>query len=188
MKKKETYGFRYGQKYELEPVRVKRFIWHVTHKFQKNRNSILENGLLPYDEGQFVKPGNGLVFANNLDHDLMHMWPVRFSYDQGYGIYGSNWETVLMILNYEMGIRFDFWRIDTQKTNARWFVDPILAEEWWGWGLDSKYHYVCTPDCVIPEALALFEFEPEYREKSFIKRGDGVAHVSFNQLPLKRAA
>jgi hypothetical protein len=203
MKKEKNYGFRYGQKYELEPVRVKRFIWHVSYQYHNNRNSILENGLLPLDCIKFdlncydapnkplakqAQRTKGLLFANNLGHDLERMWPVRYQYDIGYPDFDCNFETLLLIVRYHMGDKFDFWRIDTQKTNARWFVDPILAQEWYGWGLDSKYHYVCTPDRVNPEALTLFEFEPDYAEKCFVKWSDGVAHVSFNQLPLKRVA
>lgn len=187
MRKEKNYGIHFGSKYELEPAKVKRFIWHVTRK--EKRESIIQYGLLTAQKHyNSSRPISNLLFANNLDHDLMNMWPVRFSYDQGYGIEGSNYETNLMIVNYEMGIGFDFWRIDTHKANAQWFVDPILAQEWWCWGLESKYHYVCTPNCIAPAALTLFEFEPEYREKSFIKWGDGVAHISFNQLPLKKAA
>lgn len=196
---KKIYGVRHLKKYELEPAKVNRFIWHVTYGYFENQNSIRENGLLPWDCGQFdvfcynsanpqLKPGQGLVFANNLDYDLELMWPVRFQYDIGYPNYDCNSETLHLIVKYEMGIKFDFWRIDTHKTDARWFVDPLLAQEWYGWGLDSKYHYVCTPDRIQKEALSLFEFAPEYGEKTFVKRGEGVAHISFNKLPLKRVA
>jgi hypothetical protein len=193
MRKEKIYGTLYGESYELEPINVKRFIWHVTPK--KNRANIFLNGLLPSENNNVNRPlpdkhrpNKGLLFANNLNHDLMNMWPVRFQYDQGFGFYEYGWKTVLMMVNHTMGCGFDFWRIDTKKTDAQWFVDPILAGEWWGWGLDSKYHYVCTPDRIGVEALALFEFEPEYAGKSFIKRGDGVAHISYNHLPLKRVA
>jgi hypothetical protein len=193
MRKETIIGTRYGLKFELEAVRVKRFIWHVTR--ETNRDNILLQGLLPSERGNpnrplphKSRPNQGLLFANNLDHDLMNMWPIRFRYDHGYVFRGYGWDTVLMLVNHTMGIGFDFWRIDTAKTNARWFVDPILAEEWYGWGLDTQYHYVCTPDQVGVEALTLFKFEPDFGDKSFVKRGEGVAHISYNHLPLKRAA
>lgn len=192
MRNKQKYGAKYGMHFELESTNVKRFIWHVTSS--KNRSDILRFGLIPSDSFHRINLSNnskwdaGLVFANNLNHDLMNMWPVRFQFDQGFGFHEYGWDTVLMLVNYTMGCGFDFWRIDTKKTDASWFVDPILAEEWWGWGLDSKYHYVCTPDRIGVEALTLFEFEPEYAGKSFIKGSDGVAHISYNHLPLKRVA
>lgn len=177
MREQKIYGTRYGQPFELEPVKVKPFIWHVTSK--NHRSAIQTNGLLPI---------KGLLFANNFGHNIENMWPVRFQYDIGYGIYGCDWNTTLKIVEHTMGDRFDFWRIDTRKTNARWFVDPILANEWHGWGLESMYHYVCTPDKVGINTLKLFEFNPEFKEKTYVKRSEGVAHISFNLLPLKMVA
>lgn len=194
MRNEKVFGERHGRFFELEPTKVSRYIWHVT--CESNRANILSNGLLPSDNNDADRPqpdksqpNRGLLFANNLHDDLERMWPIRFQYDIGYGVPDDICDfAVRYIVDNTMGLGWDFWRIDTRKTNARWFLDPILAREYRGWGLKSKYHYVCTPDRVEMDALDLFVFEPEFREKLFIKWGEGVASVSYNHLPLRKIA
>jgi hypothetical protein len=168
-------GVHGGDSYELEPVRVLPFIWHVAR--QDNRRGIQEHGLLPI---------KGLLFANNLDHELMKMWPVRFRYDIPYCHVSSDVDTIRLYDQYAMGCGFDFWRIDTKKANVKWYVDPILAEEYWGWGLDTMYHYVVTPKPVGLDALELFVFDPEVELCPTVRAADGVAHVAYNRLPLRK--
>jgi len=165
-----TEAVQHGRLLRFEPVKVLRYIWHVS--YPKHRASIYEKGLLPI---------KGLLFANNLHHDLLDMWTVRSRFNLEYP--DTEWE-----LRQCLGTGLDFWQIDTFKTVVKWYMDPYLAYEHQFWGLKSPYHYVCTPDKVEPRALKLFTFDPEMEDRTFLRWGDGVCHVRYNHLPLKRAA
>lgn len=170
----EFYHKRSGSTYYLTPIKPERFVWHVTKI--KNRQSILDNGLLAFGK---------LVFANNQSYKIDKFWPVMDSDFHGYtgtcGLY--NGSQLYPVCDY-----FDFWRIDTHIDHAKWYLDPNAKADYYYFGGDFARDYICTPECILPEALSLFNFDRSLEDKVFVKNYDGVASVSISNLPLRKVA
>jgi hypothetical protein len=169
-----------GKPFVTEPVRTGPYVWHLTG--ERYRLKIATEGILPM---------RGLVFANNINDDITHMW---------------HWDTEMECLD---GSHLDYWRIDVRKAGVRWYNDTNLDYER-AWG-----RYVCTHSPIPVEAITLFKhddslvFEPdeydEYGEKHdwvsysyavkhlkgkyeklYVRKMDGVASCSLRELPLKK--
>lgn len=168
-----------GTLYSLEPIKPKRFIWHVTAK--RNRESISRRGLIPHEK---------LVFANNQNLSIQKMWRVMDNLYEAWVYFlfsdrhAFDWTAERDLICKDL----DFWRIDTEISECQWFIDPFLANGYDHCGGLSARHYICTPQRIFPEALQLYTFDAAMENKLFIKQYDGCASVGLSTLPLKRAS
>lgn len=133
--KKNASNFKRKNSWFKKTVEPQRFVYHVT--LAKNRDSIMENGLIPspfensnwrfYDE-EAKYPA--MVFANNspVFHDLFYCDEIDL----------GPIETDCL----------DFWEIDTQSFKATWYIDlNMLRDE----------RHICTPHHILPQSIRLMK-------------------------------
>lgn len=164
----------------LIPVKVEPYIWHLSPK--RNRLSILKNGLLIGNNSNFI-------FANNFNYNTISMWPLpieSMNFNLGVGI--INYSDAKNIILGLIGPFYDFWKIDTQKFNKQWYIDPFLKDELntYSYCHNNPANYVCTQSSVPTKYLELFEYNPILKEEILVVKNDGVTHTYGTKLPLKK--
>lgn len=164
---------------KLDSVKVESFIWHLSPK--RNRDSILKNGLR-------ISNNEKLIYANNFNRDLHSMWPIPIeSMYKNLNYENNNYETLKTSIIESVAPNFDFWRIDTKKTNNEWFIDPFLKDELkiYSHSQNNPNLYVCTLTPIPIDCLKLFEYCASSKEGVFVQIKKGVTHISGLKLPLK---
>jgi len=128
---------------------INRYVYHVAHR--KVRESILKKGLIQSAVDHFNIPN--AVYANNgiIPEYCWYPWIIY-------------WEYLLE--------DFDFWRIDTLKLGAAWFVDRVMYKD--SCAKSESTLYVYTKNHIPAECLTLFTHQ---ESKEYFYQKDGVAHV-----------
>ena len=121
----------------IERVIPQRYVWHVSET--SNRSSILSHGLR-HDFSH-----HDAIFANNQSMNIRHFFP--FCLDSEFR------ENDLF--------DYDFWRIDTSKVKANWFVDPNMMKASEEINLCNEF-YVVTETSFPLEAMDLFTINFKY--------------------------
>jgi hypothetical protein len=147
-----------------KPVFHHRFLWHITYNLRSLNLLIAKQGInLPF---------NGAVYAHNELHSFEYMYPYfvdRHDWFMGPSRYrcdGAQFD------------RYSFWRIDTQKSDFSWYLDPGMFSDADYLGV-SKHHYLCTPQSIAPRALRLYNFDLDnyiFRNPK-IRYENGSAHI-----------
>lgn len=124
----------------IRKIKPERFVWHVTSK--QNRRSILATGL------DAQKSEHKCVCANNQSRNILFFYP--FCIDNYHGsLRGNDF------------LEYDYWRIDTRKVDADWYIDPNMSggpSEFMG----SDRNFVVTETSIPVEALTLFEIDMRF--------------------------
>ena len=128
---------------------INRYVYHVANR--KTRESILKKGLIQSAEDYFNIPN--AVYANNgiIPEYCWYPWVIY-------------WDFLLE--------DFDFWRIDTLKLGAAWFVDRVMYKD--SFAKSESTLYVYTKNHIPAECLTLFTHQ---KSKEYFYQKDGVAHV-----------
>ena len=119
----------------LERVLPERYVWHLSSP--KKRGLIKELGL------RVDISDHHCIFANNQSSNIKFMYP--FCIEAHKGRYTPN-----------NLLKYDFWRIDTLRFEAEWYIDPNMTggpKEYMG---DEKY-FVFTETPIPCEAIERFE-------------------------------
>ena len=163
-----------GELLTLEIASPDRFVWHLTLGMESRRENILTNGLLPL---------HGMVFANTNCYAVEEMW--YWSFDYLYDV-SLRTELQLDLQCYKVCRSIDFWRIDTQKSEAKWYKDPNLNPYFLYNGQNVGHRYICTPQKIPTNALELYKFDlKEYRKLKYGKASQDSSG-SLKNLPLVR--
>jgi hypothetical protein len=124
----------------IEKIIPERYVWHLSSP--ENRASILKFGLtLEFGDHK-------CIFANNQSFNVIFMYP--FCLEEENGRYRP-----------DNLLKYDFWRIDTARFKADWYIDPNMKDgpiEYMG---DEKY-FVATETPIPCEAIELFEVGQEF--------------------------
>jgi hypothetical protein len=132
----------------IKKIQPERFVWHVTSK--RNRQSILATGL------DAQKSKHNAVCANNQSRNILFFYP--FCINEYNGEF-----TPLMLTQY------DYWRIDTTKVSADWYIDPNMKggpSEFMG----SDRNFVVTETSIPVEALTLYKIDMRYiNKRSYVR-------------------
>ena len=149
----------------IEKIIPERYVWHVTSP--KNRRSIIRLGINP----NFSK--HNCVFANNQSFNIKFFFPFCVeTYFKNY--YSSDL------------LEFDFWRIDTTKFNADFYIDPNMMKgpkEFMG---DEKY-FITTESRIPSNAIELFTVGEKFiiKTKTVFLLGEEIETGHLLELPLK---
>lgn len=154
-----------GELLTLEIASPDRFVWHLTLGMESRRENILTNGLLPL---------HGMVFANTNCYAVEEMW--YWSFDYLYDV-SLHTELQLDLQCYKVCCSIDFWRIDTQKLECKWYLDQNLS---------YSSNYICTPQNIPTNAIELYKFDlKKYRKLKYGKTSRD-SNGNFKELPLVR--
>jgi len=124
----------------LERILPERYVWHLSSP--KKRGLIKELGL------RVDISDHHCTFANNQSSNIKFMYPFCLELHEGR-------YTPTNLLKY------DFWRIDTLRFEAEWYIDPNMKDgpkEHMG---DEKY-FVFTETPIPSEAIELFEVSQKF--------------------------
>jgi hypothetical protein len=124
----------------IQPVKPKRYLWHVTRKH--NRNSIIQHGL------RTELSAHKCIFANNQSRNIDFFYPFCIH------LFYETFED-------EQYLEYDYWRIDTKKVKADWFIDPNMKngpKEYMG----SSKNFLFTQSSIPKEALRLFKIDARF--------------------------
>lgn len=168
-----------------KPVKTNHFLWHLSSK--RNRKSILENGILTPHQRGYLNNSN-LIFANNFNEDLQSMWPLPIEAMYiNFECEFKNNKALKSAIIASIANCFDFWRIDTKKLKADWYVDPFLELEIpvFSHCKQNPKSYVCTNEAIPSNCIKLFEYNMMKDEDVIIKKRNGVTHIYRTRLPLK---
>ena len=88
---------------------------------------------------------------------------------------------------------YDYWRIDTSKAGATWYLDifmaagkEILTPREWREFAGREENFICTEDRIPSHALKLFLFDASSAQ-TFTVVKEGCTHVRQHRLPLRPA-
>jgi hypothetical protein len=148
-------------------VKTNRYVYHVSYRC--SRESIKKNGLIG-GSSEIIKYSNA-IFAHNNPIPNYRWFP--FCFDEVY-----NWNFDVKFNDsfddfaYQVEKNnFDFWQIDTQKINNKWFLDDIGMGDFYE---ASRFPFlVVTFGIIPPQALKRFRFHEEPK----LTYSNGVAHV-----------
>jgi len=144
-------------------------LFHVTNA--KNRQSILENGLLgkPY-KFCYKQP---LVFANVGNEVTLAWWPFCFDETYNWGMKGIYKFNSLGLCNkefYEYKLQeYDYWEINYNKLNNDWYLDYGAKN------YGSVEYYLYTIGNIAPEFLTLHFYK---KQQPVIINNNGAASVN----------
>jgi len=144
-------------------------LFHVTNA--KNRQSILENGLLgkPY-KFCYKQP---LVFANVGNEVTLAWWPFCFDETYNWGMKGIYKFNSLGLCNkefYEYKLQeYDYWEINYNKLNNDWYLDYGAKN------YGSVEYYLYTIGNIAPEFLTLHFYK---KQQPVIINNNGDASVN----------
>jgi len=168
---KKTFQYK-NEPFTVHPAKTERFVWHLTRPTK--RLDIAVEGILPI---------YGMVFANNDNEKIGHMW--HWDVEDYFNCSIFNHQDLRMHFHLEekycpSTAHLDFWRIDTKKVDAQWYYDANLY--YYG----NTHRYVCTPSAIPKEAIALFHFDSRFFEKLSVEKTNGTASCRINNLALKK--
>ena len=148
---------------ELKPIVPNRYVWHVGREvysypdIEFDRFSIVSEGLL------CRKSRCNAVFANNALTSIGSFFPFV---DDGLNCLMFRDSFREDMTPYFDLVERDFWRIDTQAFNARWYIDPNLKDDAnKSVKGESQINYICTTTDIPPHAIRLYTFD----EDAYIK-------------------
>ena len=124
----------------IKVIKPQRYVWHLTPKH--NRKSILRYGL------KANLSEHNSVFANNQSKNIDFFYP--FCID----LYNERFSD-------EFYLEYDYWRIDTFKIKASWFIDPNMEngpKEYMG----SSKNFIVTESSIPKEALSLYKIDARF--------------------------
>ena len=123
-----------------EIIKPLRYVWHVSRI--ENRESILEYGIMK-------RNANRAVCVNNMkldDFTIKRFWPLPIDIWD----YCFSWQTEMPFLSF-----YDFWRIDTNKVECVWKIDPFMRTDYKHYDLRTFWDYACTKTNIPPTAIEL---------------------------------
>ena len=144
----------------IKRIIPQKYVWHLSPR--RNRKSIMKKGLIS------SLSEHNCVFANNqsVNIDLFYPFCVNIYYDR---------------INEEDYLEYDYWRIDTSKIQATWYIDPNLSNgprEYMG----KNENFIVTETSIPPNALKLYRIDPQFLRTYKIYRvwtelEDGVIEI-----------
>ncbi len=163
---------------ELKPIVPNRYVWHVGGEvysypaIEFDRISIVTEGLL------CKKSLFNAVFANNGLTSIGSFFPFVDDWLDFHMFRDSFRED--MTPYYDI-LERDFWRIDTQAFNAKWYIDPNLKNDAnKSTKGESQINYICTITDIPPHAIRLYTFN----EDAYIKHLPKLMMTNSSLFPL----
>jgi hypothetical protein len=154
------------------PVNVSRYVYHIS--YQRNRQSILQNGLKANSKPNTIGYENA-VFAHNYSFLDLNWYPLVLDF-YDWTFWCDETETELDLSDNEMILRgfknhYDVWRIDTTKLGKEWFRDDVGEKDFnydlFGVERRPENLYVVSFGDIPRDCIELAKLEEEYTRKEF---------------------
>jgi len=154
------------------PVNASRYVYHIS--YQRNRQSILQNGLKANSKPNTIGYENA-VFAHNYSFLDLNWYPLVLDFYE-WTFWCDETETELDLNDNEMILRrfencYDVWRIDTNKLGRQWFRDGVGEKDFnydlFGVERRPENLYVVSFGDIPRDCIELAKLEVEYTRREF---------------------
>jgi hypothetical protein len=136
---------------QLDPIIPGRYLWHVSFPWLDSTDNLRNFSIV--SEGLKVKYSEGYdaIFAHNRLYSISEFYPFTIdmnSFNDSFGGIPAPGSSILYA---------DFWRIDTQAYNGKWYIDPNMKNDCFIYGNGHPINFLCTPEDVPSYALKCYQ-------------------------------